>query len=59
MAIISLRTKIGYGFGHVLNDLCSAMWFTYLLVYFHHVLLFDNGLAGVVLLIGQVRMKAL
>ncbi|KAK8400143.1 hypothetical protein O3P69_003085 [Scylla paramamosain] len=54
MSIISLRTKLGYGFGHVLNDLCSAMWFTYLLVYFHHVLLFDNGLAGVVLLIGQV-----
>lgn len=54
MAVIPFRTKLGYGFGHVLNDLCSAMWFTYLLVYFHHVLLFDNGLAGVVLLIGQV-----
>lgn len=54
MAAISIRTRLGYGFGHILNDLCSAMWFTYLLVYFHHVLLFDNGLAGVVLLIGQV-----
>lgn len=54
MAGLSVRVKFGYGVGHVLNDLCSAMWFTYLLIYFHHVLLFDNSLAGVVLLIGQV-----
>ncbi|KAK8733070.1 hypothetical protein OTU49_006743 [Cherax quadricarinatus] len=54
MAGLSIRTRFGYGVGHVLNDLCSAMWFTYLLIYFHHVLLFDNSLAGVVLLIGQV-----
>ncbi|XP_063612231.1 major facilitator superfamily domain-containing protein 12-like [Penaeus indicus] len=54
MAALSVRTRFGYGVGHVLNDLCSAMWFTYLLIYFHHVLLFNNSLAGVVLLIGQV-----
>ncbi|XP_068212734.1 major facilitator superfamily domain-containing protein 12-like isoform X1 [Palaemon carinicauda] len=54
MANLAFRTKLGYGVGHVLNDLCSAMWFTYLLIYFHHVLLFNNTLAGVVLLIGQV-----
>ncbi|KAK7076664.1 Major facilitator superfamily domain-containing protein 12 [Halocaridina rubra] len=54
MSGLPLRTRLGYGVGHVLNDLCSAMWFTYLLIYFHHVLLFNNTLAGVVLLIGQV-----
>ncbi|XP_042856101.1 major facilitator superfamily domain-containing protein 12-like isoform X2 [Penaeus japonicus] len=54
MATLTIRTRFGYGVGHVLNDLCSAMWFTYLLIYFHHVLLFNNSLAGVVLLIGQV-----
>ncbi|ROT82189.1 putative MFS-type transporter C19orf28 [Penaeus vannamei] len=54
MAGLTFRTRFGYGVGHVLNDLCSAMWFTYLLIYFHHVLLFNNSLAGVVLLIGQV-----
>ncbi|XP_047489327.1 major facilitator superfamily domain-containing protein 12-like isoform X2 [Penaeus chinensis] len=54
MAGLSFRARFGYGVGHVLNDLCSAMWFTYLLIYFHHVLLFNNSLAGVVLLIGQV-----
>ncbi|XP_076054746.1 major facilitator superfamily domain-containing protein 12-like isoform X2 [Oratosquilla oratoria] len=51
---LSLRLRAGFGFGHVLNDLCSALWFTYLLVYFHHVLLFDNTYAGLVLLIGQI-----
>lgn len=52
--MLSRRAKFGYGVGHVLNDLCSAVWFTYLLIYFHHVLVFDNSLSGVVLLIGQV-----
>ncbi|CAL4144198.1 unnamed protein product, partial [Meganyctiphanes norvegica] len=51
---LSVTTLFGYGFGHVLNDLCSAMWFTYLLVFFHHVLQFNSQLAGIVLLIGQI-----
>ena len=29
------KKKFGYGLGHVLNDLCASMWFTYLLLYFH------------------------
>ena len=52
---LTLRTKIGYGVGHVLNDLCSAMWFTYLLIFFHHILRFNNTLSGIILLIGQVN----
>ncbi|KAL6430179.1 hypothetical protein ACFW04_007733 [Cataglyphis niger] len=46
--------KLAYGTGHVLNDICASMWFTYLLVFFHLVLGFDPTLAGAVLLIGQV-----
>lgn len=46
--------KLAYGVGHVLNDICASMWFTYLLVYFHLVLGFNATLAGIVLLIGQV-----
>ncbi|RLU16394.1 hypothetical protein DMN91_010462 [Ooceraea biroi] len=46
--------KFAYGMGHVLNDICASMWFTYLLVFFHLVLGFDPTLAGVVLFIGQV-----
>ncbi|XP_076064572.1 major facilitator superfamily domain-containing protein 12-like [Oratosquilla oratoria] len=47
-------TKLGYGLGHVLNDLCASMWFTYLLVYLQYVLGLDKALAGFLLLLGQV-----
>lgn len=48
------RTRICFSVGHVLNDLCASMWFTYLLVFFHLVLKFDNSLSGIILLIGQI-----
>jgi len=51
---VTFRKKLGYGMGHVLNDLCASMWFTYLLLFYHKVLEFDNNYAGVVLLVGQV-----
>lgn len=44
---------MAFSVGHVLNDLCASMWFTYLLVFFHLVLQFDNSLSGIILLIGQ------
>jgi Na+/melibiose symporter-like transporter len=47
-------TVFGYSVGHVHNDLCSAMWFTYLLVFMESVLHFDAKTAGLLLLIGQV-----
>nr|XP_032829644.1 LOW QUALITY PROTEIN: major facilitator superfamily domain-containing protein 12-like [Petromyzon marinus] len=50
---LSASTKLCYAVGHVLNDLCASMWFTYLLVYFHNVLRFSNASAGVVLAVGQ------
>jgi hypothetical protein len=51
---LSWRTRISFSVGHVLNDLTASMWFTYLLVFFHLVLRFDNSLSGIVLLIGQI-----
>ncbi|XP_043484159.1 major facilitator superfamily domain-containing protein 12-like [Leptopilina heterotoma] len=51
---LSWPIKLGYGTGHVLNDICASMWFSYLLVYFHLVLGFSPLMAGVILLIGQV-----
>lgn len=51
---ISLKSKLAYGVGHVLNDVCASMWFTYLLVYFHLILGFTPTYAGLVLLIGQI-----
>nr|AEE62599.1 unknown [Dendroctonus ponderosae] len=51
---LPFRIYIGYALGHVLNDVCAAMWFSYLLVFFHLVLGFKSGEAGVLLLVGQV-----
>lgn len=51
---LPIYLRLAYGTGHVLNDICASMWFTYLLVFFHLVLGFDPTLAGVVLLIGQI-----
>lgn len=51
---LPLKIYFAYGMGHVLNDVCAAIWFSYLLVYFQLVLKFSNNQAGVLLLIGQV-----
>ncbi|KAK0161835.1 hypothetical protein PV327_008246 [Microctonus hyperodae] len=48
------KQKWAYGVGHILNDICASIWFTYLIVFFHLVLGFDPVLSGVVLLIGQI-----
>ncbi|CAF1445090.1 unnamed protein product, partial [Didymodactylos carnosus] len=46
--------KFSYSVGHVLNDLCASMWFSYLLVFYHRIVKFSNSSAGYLLLIGQV-----
>ncbi|MCI4386167.1 hypothetical protein PGIGA_G00059230 [Pangasianodon gigas] len=51
---LALLKRLSYAVGHFLNDLCASMWFTYLLVYYHSVLGFQNSYAGVLLLVGQV-----
>jgi len=50
----TLKNKLGFALGHVMNDMCASMWFTYLLLYFHKVIEFDNIYAGVLLFIGQI-----
>ena len=51
---VPVLTKIGYSVGHVLNDMCAAMWFTYLLLFFQKILLFEKIDAGIILNVGQV-----
>ncbi|XP_039250508.1 major facilitator superfamily domain-containing protein 12-like isoform X2 [Styela clava] len=48
------RQRLSFGVGHVLNDLCASMWFSYLLLFFHKVLKFSNATAGYLLLAGQI-----
>lgn len=50
---LPLWRRWSYGVGHVLNDLCASMWFSYLLVYYHFVIKLPNTTAGLLLLIGQ------
>ncbi|XP_019368815.1 PREDICTED: major facilitator superfamily domain-containing protein 12 [Gavialis gangeticus] len=51
---LSARARLSYAVGHVLNDLCASMWFTYLLAYAHAVLGYSSAAAGALLLTGQV-----
>ncbi|XP_063747164.1 major facilitator superfamily domain containing 12b isoform X3 [Eleginops maclovinus] len=51
---LSVCRRVCFAAGHFLSDLCSSMWFTYLLVYLHSVLGFRSTYAGVLLLIGQI-----
>lgn len=52
--VLTLGKKIAYSVGHVLNDLCASMWFSYFLIFQHAVLQFSNITAGNLLLLGQV-----
>ncbi len=31
--VLAWRYKLAYGVGHVYNDLCAAVWFSYTLLY--------------------------
>ena len=46
--------QLVYGCGHVLNDLCAASWFTYMLVFFEFVSGRSSTAAGGLVLVGQV-----
>ncbi|XP_066250431.1 major facilitator superfamily domain-containing protein 12-like [Euwallacea similis] len=51
---LPLHIYLIYGMGHILNDVCASMWFTYLLVFMHLVLDFSNTQAGTLMLVGQI-----
>ncbi|XP_022239401.1 major facilitator superfamily domain-containing protein 12-like [Limulus polyphemus] len=51
---LSLRTKLAFSVGHVFNDLCASMWFSYLLTFLELVLRFESRMTGALLLLGQV-----
>ncbi|KAJ8929824.1 hypothetical protein NQ314_017422 [Rhamnusium bicolor] len=46
--------KISFGLGHIFNDLCAAMWFSYTLFYLQVVLTIESTTAGTLLMVGQV-----
>jgi Na+/melibiose symporter-like transporter len=50
---LSFFTKVGYGFGHVFNDFCATVWFSYTLLFLKDVLNMPNE-AGSYMMLGQV-----
>lgn len=51
---LSVKTIISYSLGHIHNDLCASMWFTYLLYFLTQNIGFSGVKASNLLLIGQV-----
>ena len=51
---MNMRTKLAYGTGHVFNDMCASMYFTYGLLFWHSVVHLSNTVAGEVVLVGQL-----
>lgn len=51
---LPLMTKIGFGFGHIYNDLCAGVWFSYTLLFLHGVLNMPGTEAGSLMMVGQV-----
>ena len=47
---LNCQTRLFYSFGHIYNDLCASVWFSYTLLYFK--LNFDDSIAGMLLLLG-------
>eukprot|EP01064_Diplonema_japonicum_P028255 TRINITY_DN428_c6_g1_i1.p1 TRINITY_DN428_c6_g1~~TRINITY_DN428_c6_g1_i1.p1 ORF type:complete len:558 (+),score=80.95 TRINITY_DN428_c6_g1_i1:66-1676(+) len=48
------QIQILYGTGHILNDLCAASWFSYMLVFFERVASLSGASSGALVLLGQV-----
>ncbi len=53
---VPMGQRLAFSLGHILNDLCASMWFTYLLLFLHKVLKFNSALSGILMLVGQVTI---
>lgn len=50
---LSLFAKVGYGLGHVFNDLCATIWFSYTLLFMKDVMMMPDE-AGSYMTFGQI-----
>lgn len=51
---LSALNKLGFGFGHIFNDLCAGVWFSYTLLFMQGALLLPGPEAGALMMLGQV-----
>lgn len=51
---LKIFEKIGFSLGHVYNDLCAGVWFSYTLLFMQGVLQMPGPRAGALVMLGQV-----
>lgn len=51
---MSAMDKLGFGLGHIYNDLCAGVWFSYTLLFMQGALLLPGPEAGALMMLGQV-----
>ena len=51
---LGIVTRLGYGTGHVLNDMTATILLSYFLLFFHNVIQSSDTNAGLIIMIGQV-----
>ena len=56
---LKLSIRIAYGMGHIMNDICAAVWFSYTMLFLQVVLGMAPLLAGSMLLIGKHLIQLL
>lgn len=54
-ANLNFVQRVVIGSGHILNDLCASLWFSYLLLYLEKVVGFSSTSSAALLLLGQVK----
>lgn len=54
LSSLSAMNKLGFGFGHIYNDLCAGVWFSYTLLFMQGALLLPGPEAGALMMLGQV-----
>nr|CAD7394173.1 unnamed protein product [Timema cristinae] len=47
--------KVSYGMGHIFNDICAAMWFSYILLFLQVVIGMPPALSGAMMLTGTMH----
>lgn len=56
---LPLSKRLAFGVGHVFNDICAALWFTYSLIFLQLVVEIGPTQAGGFLLLGKFIIKCL
>ena len=47
-------TKLGYGTGHIMNDMIAYLGYTYALLFYMNVIKIGRLYAGIIVLVGQI-----